>query len=260
MSRFDEGTIEMQELLRGLAEQVVNAVMDAEADQLCGDGANGRNGYRERSLATCVGTMTQRIPKLRSGSFFSEDVLERHQRVDRALVAAIAAVAEMYATGTSTRKVQRVAEKMGVSRLSEDQVSATASSLDADIENLCEGRSTARWCPTSGSMRPASCASARGASSQPPRSPPSAAMRAAGGASWASTWLTPSLTTRRSPSCGLSARVGRRACGSSSRTPTPDSSVHSARSSRAPRGSAARLPHARLHARGRFLAAQAPRG
>ena len=112
MPRFDDGAIDMQELLRRLAEQVVNAVMDAEADQLCGGGANSRNGYRERSLATCVGTLTLRIPKLRSGSFFPEDVLERYQRVDRALVAA---VAEMYATGTSTRKVQRVAEKMGVS-------------------------------------------------------------------------------------------------------------------------------------------------
>lgn len=134
MPRFDDGAIDMQELLRRLAEQVVNAVMDAEADQLCGGGANSRNGYRERSLATCVGTLTLRIPKLRSGSFFPEDVLERYQRVDRALVAA---VAEMYATGTSTRKVQRVAEKMGVSRLSKDQVSAIASSLDADIEELC---------------------------------------------------------------------------------------------------------------------------
>lgn len=134
MPRFDDGAIDMQELLRRLAEQVVNAVMDAEADQLCGGGANSRNGYRERSLATCVGTLTQRIPKLRSGSFFPEDVIERYQRADRALVAA---VAEMYATGTSTRKVQRVAEKMGVSRLSKDQVSAIASSLDADIEDLC---------------------------------------------------------------------------------------------------------------------------
>ena len=139
MPRFDDGAIDMQELLRRLAEQVVNAVMDAEADQLCG-GANSRNGYRERSLATCVGTLTLRIPKLRTGSFFPEDVIERYQRyqryqrVDRALVAA---VAEMYATGTSTRKVQRVAEKMGVSRLSKDQVSAIASSLDADIEELC---------------------------------------------------------------------------------------------------------------------------
>lgn len=134
MPRFDDGAIDMQELLRRLAEQVVNAVMDAEADQLCGGGSNSRNGYRERSLATCVGTLTLRIPKLRTGSFFPDDVIERYQRADRALVAA---VAEMYATGTSTRKVRRVAEKMGVSRLSKDQVSAIASSLDADIEELC---------------------------------------------------------------------------------------------------------------------------
>lgn len=42
---------------RRLAEQVENAVMDAEANQLCGSGANSRNGYRERPLATCVGTL-----------------------------------------------------------------------------------------------------------------------------------------------------------------------------------------------------------
>jgi len=66
MPRFDDGAVDMQKLLRRLAEQVVNAVMDAEADQLCGGGANSRNGYRESSLATCVGTLTLRIPKLRS--------------------------------------------------------------------------------------------------------------------------------------------------------------------------------------------------
>lgn len=54
----------MQELLRRLAEQVVNAVMDAEADQLCGGGANSRNGYLERSLATRIGTLALPIPKL----------------------------------------------------------------------------------------------------------------------------------------------------------------------------------------------------
>ena len=80
MPRFDDGAIDMQELLRRLAEQVVNAVMDAEADQLCGGGANSRNGYRERGLATCVGTLTLRIPKLRTGSFFPDDVIERYRK------------------------------------------------------------------------------------------------------------------------------------------------------------------------------------
>lgn len=133
MPRFEDGSINLRELIRRLAEDVVNAIMDAEADQLCACGANSRNGYRERNLATCVGDITLRIPKLRSGSFFPEDVVERYQRVDRAVVAA---VAEMYATGTSTRKVQRVAEKLGISRLSKDQVSAIAQNLDADVAEL----------------------------------------------------------------------------------------------------------------------------
>ena len=133
MPRFEDGAINLQELIRRLAEDVANGIMDAEADQMCEATGNSRNGYRPRTLKTCVGELSLRVPKLRSGSFFPEDVITRYQRVDRALAAA---VAEMYATGTSTRKVQRVAEKMGVSRLSKDQVSAIAADLDADVSEL----------------------------------------------------------------------------------------------------------------------------
>ena len=133
MPRFEDGCINLQELLRQLAESVVNEIMSAEADQLCEATNNSRNGYRERSLTTCVGTLTLRIPKLRVGSFFPDDVIERYQRVDRAVVSA---VAEMYATGTSTRKVQKVASAMGIERLSKDQVSAMAASLDSEAEEL----------------------------------------------------------------------------------------------------------------------------
>lgn len=132
MPRFQDGTINLQELIRQLAESIANEIMDTEADQMCGD-TNSRNGYRERKLATCVGTLTLKIPKLRQGSFFPEDLLTRYQRVDRAL---IAAVCEMYKTGTSTRKVQRIASKMGIDKLSKDQVSAIAKDLDADVEEL----------------------------------------------------------------------------------------------------------------------------
>lgn len=52
------------------------------------------------------------------------------------------AVVEMYAAGASTRKAQRVAEKMGVSRLSMDQVCAIASSLNADIEERSDDMAT----------------------------------------------------------------------------------------------------------------------
>lgn len=133
LPRFADGTVNLQELIRSMAEMLANEIMSAEADQLCDATGNSRNGYRERKLTTCVGTLTLRIPKLRSGSFFPADIIERYQRVDRAVVAA---VSEMYATGTSTRKVAKVAAAMGIERLSKDQVSAMASSLDADAEEL----------------------------------------------------------------------------------------------------------------------------
>ena len=55
MPRFEDGSVNLMELIRRLAEDVVNAIMDAEADRLCAGGANSRNGYRERNLVTCVG-------------------------------------------------------------------------------------------------------------------------------------------------------------------------------------------------------------
>ena len=97
MLKLADGVVDIQSLFMPLAVQVVTAIMDAEVDQLCGDGANNRNGNRGR-LVTCVGMLNLGVPQLWTGGFFPEDVLEHHRRVDRALVAA---VAEMCATGTS---------------------------------------------------------------------------------------------------------------------------------------------------------------
>lgn len=55
MPRFEDGSASLRGLMRRIAEDAVNAIMDAEADQLCAGGANSRNGYRERNLVTCVG-------------------------------------------------------------------------------------------------------------------------------------------------------------------------------------------------------------
>lgn len=54
MPSFEDGSVNLRELMRHLAEDVVATIMDAEADQLCAGGANSRNGYRERNLVTCV--------------------------------------------------------------------------------------------------------------------------------------------------------------------------------------------------------------
>ena len=82
---------------------------------------------------------------------------------------------------------------------------------------------------------------------------------AARGASWASTWWTPSRTTHGLHSSGRSATAASLACSSSSPTRTAASSRRRRRSSRGGVAALRRPPHARLHARGGLLAAQAPR-
>lgn len=125
-----DGPLGMRELARTLLEPMVNEVMDARADMLCEDGANARNGYRERGPATPVGDITPRIPKPRAGTYFPEGIIERHSRADRAVAAA---VAESWASGVPTRKMERIARKMGMEGLSRGQVSAMCRSLDAEV-------------------------------------------------------------------------------------------------------------------------------
>ncbi|WP_304902688.1 transposase, partial [Adlercreutzia caecimuris] len=133
--RFDDGMVNIQELIRVMAESLVNEIMDAQAEDACADG-NQRNGYRERTLATSVGAINLRIPKLRRGSYFPEDLLVRYSRADRAV---IAAVSEMVANGVSTRKAGRVAASLGMDRMSASQVSRICGSLDEIVADL-QGR------------------------------------------------------------------------------------------------------------------------
>lgn len=88
MPRFDDGMVNLSELLRIMAESLVNEIVDARADEACEAGNQG-NGYRERRLTTSAGTINPRIPKLCAGSCFPEDLIERCSRVDRAVVAAV---------------------------------------------------------------------------------------------------------------------------------------------------------------------------
>jgi putative transposase len=71
------------DVLRQMITSLANAMMSAQADQVCGADygersagrTNQRNGYRAREWDTRVGTVELAVPKLRQGSFFpdSED-------------------------------------------------------------------------------------------------------------------------------------------------------------------------------------------
>lgn len=132
MPRFDDGMLDLRELGRTLVETLVNEIMGAQADMLCDEG-NSRNGYRERKLTTSVGQITMKIPKLRMGTYFPDDMVNRYSRTDRAVVAAIS---EMYATGVSTRKIEKVAAKLGVDKMSASQVSRICAVLDEEVAAL----------------------------------------------------------------------------------------------------------------------------
>ena len=127
---------------------VMNAVMDEQAQLACGAArgertqarTNSRNGYRPRTLKTATGDVELRIPKLREGSYFPEEMLTRWSRVD---VSVAALVREMYVSGVSTRKVERVAERLGISSLSSSEVSRLCGELDAEVEAL-RGRDLSR--------------------------------------------------------------------------------------------------------------------
>lgn len=131
--RANDGTIDILGSTRQLAEAALNESMDVQADEACADGGNARNGYRERKLVTTAGTLNPRIPKLRMGSYFPEDVLERYSRTDKSVAAA---ASEMHANGVSARKVEGVAHALGVDKTSSRQVSRICSALDEEVAQL----------------------------------------------------------------------------------------------------------------------------
>lgn len=82
------------DLLRQLLTTFIDTLMsvEAEADAVCGaeygqrspDRNNVRNGYRAREFDTRAGTLEVAIPKLRTGSYFPDWLLERRRRAERA--------------------------------------------------------------------------------------------------------------------------------------------------------------------------------
>jgi putative transposase len=127
------------DLLRQLLATFINTLMSAEADAICGapygqqspDRSNVRNGYRHRDFDTRAGTIDVAIPKLRSGSYFPDWLLERRRRAEAALTSV---VATSYLLGVSTRRMEKLVETLGITRLSKSQVSRMAADLDEQVE------------------------------------------------------------------------------------------------------------------------------
>src|SRR4029450_11371457 len=96
--QIDEARIQdhLGEMVRGTVEEVLNAMLDAEADQLCGAGGDGRGeaqkdtraGSYERSLETRAGQVSLKIPKLRRQTFETA-IIERYRRRESSVEGAL---------------------------------------------------------------------------------------------------------------------------------------------------------------------------
>jgi putative transposase len=126
------------DLMRHLLTTVINALLSAEADAVCGaeygqaspERVTQRNGYRHRELDTRAGTLDVAIPKLREGTYFPEWLLERRKRAESAL---ISVVATCYLLGVSTRRMDKLVKTLGITSLSKSQVSRMAAELDEQV-------------------------------------------------------------------------------------------------------------------------------
>jgi transposase-like protein len=129
------------DLMRQMLTTFINALMSAEAEAVCGaeygqisaDRTNSRNGYRHRDFDTRTGTLDVAIPKLRTGTYFPDWLLERRRRAEAALTSV---VATCYLLGVSTRRMEKLVESLGITRLSKSQVSIMAQDLDEQVEQF----------------------------------------------------------------------------------------------------------------------------
>ena len=110
------------DLMRQMLTTFINALMSAEAEAVCGaeygqvsaDRVTSRNGYRHRDFDTRTGTLDVAIPKLRTGTYFPDWLLKRRRRAEAALTSV---VATCYLLGVSTRRMEKLVESLGITRL-----------------------------------------------------------------------------------------------------------------------------------------------
>jgi len=131
------------DFLRDTAEWLCNALMEADVTEQIGaaryertdERKTQRNGYRHRLLDTRLGTLNLFIPKLRSGSYYPDWLLERGRPAEQALVAVII---EAYVNGVSTRKMDRVVRELGLEHIDKSAVSRICKGLDERVKSFQE--------------------------------------------------------------------------------------------------------------------------
>jgi transposase-like protein len=123
-----------RDLIKALMKEALQEVLEGEMTDFLGaapgERTESRSGYRAgyygRSLVTRIGKLELRIPRDRGGEF-STALFERYARSEKALVAALA---EMYVQGVSTRKVKAITEELCGHSFSASAISSINKGLD----------------------------------------------------------------------------------------------------------------------------------
>ena len=138
--RIDDGRIQahLDEVVRTTVEETLNALLDAEADHLCGarkyERTEGRKDTRAgsytRQLHTKAGEVSLQVPKLRSLPFETA-IIERYRRRESSVEEALI---EMYLAGVSVRRVEDITQALWGTRVSASTVSDLNQKIYGKIE------------------------------------------------------------------------------------------------------------------------------
>ena len=138
---IDQARIEnhLGELVRGTVESTLNALLDAEADRICGarryertdERRDTRAGSYSRKLETKTGEVTLKVPKLRSLPF-ETSIIDRYRRRETSVEEALV---EMYLAGVSVRRVEDITEALWGTRVSPSTVSKLNKKIYAQIKS-----------------------------------------------------------------------------------------------------------------------------
>lgn len=137
---IDEGVIRqhLDKVVVRTVEETLNALLDAEADRLCGakryarspQRVDTRAGHYERQLHTKAGEVTLQVPKLRKLPFETA-IIERYKRRE---VSVEEALVEMYLAGVSVRRVEDITEALWGTRVSPSTVSELNQKIAVKID------------------------------------------------------------------------------------------------------------------------------
>jgi len=133
-----------RDLMKALMKEALEEVLEGEMTEQLGAGrgerTEERQGYRaghySRGLVTRIGKLELRVPRDRHGEF-STALFERYQRSEKALVAALA---EMYVQGVSTRKVKAITEELCGHSFSASSISQINKGLDEALARFAQRR------------------------------------------------------------------------------------------------------------------------